>query len=154
MEVIITCGIPTSGKSTFAKKVAEQRGFFILSRDELRIKIFGLDYKQNHKDEVWLTEIYDEMLDIYIDGKENIILDNTHCRTKYLNMAINRFKNTDYQVTVKFFEIGVYTAIYRNIVRYFKTGKWIPIHVIQSMKDNFDKINKDKYEQYGEHILY
>jgi predicted kinase len=147
MEAVILVGIPTSGKSTFAKQL-ESEGWFVLSRDSLREQIFGKNYKQNRKDEEFITEMYDRLLESAISEKMSIVLDNTHCRDKYIRQAMNYFKGTKYHVFIKFFEIGFYHALYRNVIRYIKTGKWIPIHVIENMYNNYKKIDQDTYEMH------
>jgi predicted kinase len=147
MEAIILVGIPTSGKSTFAKSL-EAEGWFVLSRDALREQIFGKGYKQNHKDEEFITEMYERLLESAISENMNIVLDNTHCRNRYIQQAMNYFKGTSYYVYIKFFDIGLYHALYRNVIRYIKTGKWIPIKVIQNMYNSYKNINQYHYEMH------
>lgn len=156
--VIILCGIPTSGKSTWADSYQKNEYIRyhgediriprIISRDKIRLDTFGIKYKQNNKDEQLVTEIFDKMITLCIDNKLNIIIDNAHTVAKYLNASINRFKSTDYTINVKFFDIPLWLAYYRNITRRWRTGKWIPFNVIKRMKKNFKNLNKKDYAKY------
>lgn len=153
-NVIILCGIPTSGKSTWATKLTKNapydrddfRSYYILSRDQLRIDIYGKNYKPTQEKEKFITGRFNSLLDKLIQYKRPIILDNTHCKESYLKEALKRFAGTGYIVRIKFFDIPLWKAYYRNIKRYLMTGKWIPVKVIKQMKANYDKINKKTYE--------
>ncbi|AHY25201.1 polynucleotide kinase [Pectobacterium bacteriophage PM2] len=49
-EIILTVGCPGSGKSTWARKYAEQnQGYFIINRDSLRVGIHGDIERNNYK---------------------------------------------------------------------------------------------------------
>ena len=152
--VTILCGIPTSGKSTWAneewRKSYELKGMIagvrLISRDELRLRIYGKNYKPSSKKEKYITEVFDRTVTSSMLQKRDIILDNTHCKESYLKEALKRFENTGYKVQVKFFDLPLWKAYYRNIKRNLSTGKWIPMNVIKAMKKNYDKINKKNYE--------
>lgn len=154
--VIILCGIPTSGKSTWVTKLTRNdhydrddfRSYYILSRDQLRLDIYGKNYKPSQDKEKFITGHFNALLDKLIQYKRPIILDNTHCKESYLKEALKRFEGTEYVVKIKFFDLPLWKAYYRNIKRYLMTGKWIPWSVIKSMKKNYDKINKKDYAKY------
>ena len=129
--VIITVGIPCSGKSTWVEK--NKNNFFVISRDQIRANMFGKKYKQNKQSENLVTRRFNNMLSYRMELQENIILDNTHCKEAYLKAAIQMFHNTKYVVIVKFFDISLHKAYVRNIRRWFKTRKWIPFKVIKNM---------------------
>lgn len=154
--VIITCGIPTSGKSTWANKLRmihthrdDFRRYRIVSRDAIRLRLYGASYKPSSDKEKFITKVFNETLDAYIEAKFNIILDNTHCKEVYLKEALKRFDSTDYYVRIKFFDLPLWKAFIRNWKRRLRTGKYIPWNVIKAMKKNYDKINKKNYEQYA-----
>jgi predicted kinase len=154
--VIILSGIPTSGKSTWAKMYQninymagdDFRSYRIVSRDKIREQCFPQPYIINKDNENKVTGIYNEMIENCMKAKVPMILDNTHCKEQYLKEALKKFEGTDYRVKMKFFDIPLWKAYYRNIIRNWRTGKWIPIKVIESMKKNYDKINKKNYERY------
>jgi len=126
-KLIILSGIPCSGKSTFAKKC----GFPVISCDEIRKEI---------KEEklVW-RRFYRELN--YLNT--NICIDNTNCKQEYINkIKENLNKNVNWDIEIKRFDISLWKAHYRNIIRYLKTGKWIPIKVMNSMYKNYNNLWK------------
>lgn len=146
--VTILVGIPTSGKSTWAIKQRINLYTRIISRDELRLMKFGKNYKHTKQGEDIINTLHNETVDRFILLKRDIILDNAHCREVYIKDTLKRFENTNYTIRIKFFDIPLWKAYYRNIKRKITTGKWIPIKVIQRMKENYDKINKKDYAKY------
>jgi len=55
--LIITCGLPGTGKSTLARSVAERTGFTVLSSDIVRKEMVGLAAKE-HRYEAFAKGIY------------------------------------------------------------------------------------------------
>lgn len=148
----ILSGIPCSGKSTFALQL-KKIGYNIeyISRDAIRLEMYNGDYRKitfSPISEQMVTNIYNGRLRAAIEAKKNIILDNTHCRSSYLKEAIYSFAGTNYKIYVKFFDIPVWKAYIRNVIRYIKERKWIPMKVLRAMDKNYKKINKNDYEQY------
>lgn len=146
--IIVTSGIPCSGKSTWAKK----QFYPIISRDNIREACFNNPYIYSNNNEALVTKYFFERLNrlIALDFK-NIILDNTFCKESYIDDIIKRYP--DCNISVMFFDIPLYKAHYRNIIRYLKTGKWIPISVINQMYKNYNNINKEKYTKYAKHMV-
>lgn len=145
-EIIVLCGVPCSGKSSWASIHQEIYGHAIISRDDIRAE-FWEDYKFSTYNEARVTTIFNHYLNQRITTNCSVILDNTHCSEKYLNAEIKR-KPEDYTLKIIFFDCPLWLAHYRNVIRFVTTGKWIPVKVINNMKKNYDKIQKDRYEQY------
>lgn len=147
--VTILVGIPTSGKSTWTRS-QKGPGIVSISRDEVRLKVFGRDYKFSSHNEKVVTQWFNEELEYSMDKQLNIILDNTHCKEAYIDEVLKKFKDKDYNVRIKFFDISLCHAIYRNIIRRWKEGKhkWIPIKVLKQFKHNLYKIDRKKYANY------
>lgn len=152
--VIILCGIPTSGKSTWATKYAKRhpitdsRAFFIVSRDHLRKEMFGKNYKHSLENETKVTNHFNQLIGFMLLVERNLIIDNTHCREKYIDEMLNIFESQGWTVIIKYFDLPLWQAYYRNIKRWIFTGRWIPISVLKNMKKNYDKLNRKKYRRY------
>lgn len=146
-QVKILSGIPCSGKSTYTKTCT---GYKIISRDRIRLDMFGYDYKQVDKSERQVANMFNKILDIMIENKDNIIIDNTNVKETHLNEFIKKFNGSGYDIEIKFFDILLWKAKYRNVIRRLKTGKWTPINVINQMYNSFQKINRSNYKQYIE----
>lgn len=143
-EIIILCGIPTSGKSTFALYQQKIHKHIILSRDNIRDKFFGKDYVHSRKNEEEITKIFNTWYNKYVKEEKDLILDNCHTKEVYLDNWLRQCPK-GYTMRIVFFDISLWKAYYRNIVRWILTGKWIPFKVLNDMKKNYDKINKSKY---------
>lgn len=150
--VEILVGIPCSGKSSYVKKrMSEFRPDTIvsISRDDLRESFYGKKYKPNKFREQEVTKVFNYELEYYLSsrGTEVVILDNTHCKEKYIDEYINKL-GKQFKIKVIFFDIPLWKAQLRNIGRRIKTGKWIPIGIITQMYKNLQKINRSKYNEY------
>ena len=149
--VFITCGIPCSGKSTWIKNTLTPAGFKSISRDDIRLEMYKCKYSDipfTPQSEHMITNVFDNRVTTAITKREDIVLDNTHCRSSYLKEAIYRFAGTDYKIYVVFFDIPIWKAYLRNIIRYIKEGKWIPKDVMKAMYKNYNKINQKDYDNY------
>lgn len=134
----ILIGIPTSGKTTYALKQRQ----IILSRDNLRESYFGKKYKQNNNSEKIITDKFWEHFNKICRSEQNFIIDNTNCNEKYLNEYCHALDTYGYSYSFKYFDISLKKAFYRNIIRWIKTGKYIPFNVIKNMKKRFDKLKR------------
>lgn len=130
--VNILIGIPTSGKSTWAKK----QNLPIISCDEIR-KEFGTNYDPKLEKLVW-----DCFYRRISEMKEDFIIDNTNCKIGYIN-KIKETIGKDFKIEYIWFSISLWKAFLRNIIRYFKEDKWIPIDVLKNMFKNFNKLKKE-----------
>lgn len=143
-EIVVLCGIPCSGKSSWASTVQEILPYRIISRDTIRTQQAGGNYVYNQRNENRVTAIADAQYDLAVQAKRDIILDNTHCKPGYLDIAI-KHKPAGYSLKVIFFDCPLWKAYIRNVKRWLQTGKWIPVKVIKNMKKNYDKIDQSKY---------
>lgn len=148
--IIIMSGIPCSGKSTWARKYQKHdyRYVQIISKDNIRKYLFGdlSKYKINNEDEKSVETEFQTMLYRAVTGEypNTIIIDNTHCREKYLDQYIKTLKKGN-SLYIKFIDCSLIKALFRNLVRKVLTRRWIPIKILKIMKSNYDHINRDKY---------
>lgn len=153
-KIIILAGIPCSGKSSWVNHYLFNDGLDItrvVSRDTIRESpMFAKPYHYSKENEDLVTDVFNTELDAYLKAPNIrcVILDNTHCREKYIDEVIKKYSSAAYQVYIKFFDIPVWKALVRNVIRRIKTRnpyKWIPLKIMLDMKKNYDKINKKKY---------
>jgi len=144
-EIIILCGIPTSGKSTLRNELMSKKIYIPISRDDVRYGGWGKNYRHSKGNEEIVTAICNGYFEESIKAKYNIIIDNTNCREKYLVDWIQRVPE-NYTYRVIFLDIPLWKAYYRNIMKWIDTGKWVPFKSINDMKRNYDKINRKKYQ--------
>jgi len=128
----VLIGMPCSGKSTWAEK----QGIPIISCDRIRQE-FNTNYNPKIENQVW--EIFYGRLASF---KEDFIIDNTNCKQSYINKIKSVLKDK-FEIEYIWFDVPLWKAKYRNIIRYLKTGKWIPIKVLENMYKNYKNLKND-----------
>lgn len=82
--LICMVGLPRSGKTTWAKKYAEQCGGVIVNPDSIRLALTGKRFLPSAEGQVWVTaHLMVESLFEY--GYETVILDATNVRRNRRN---------------------------------------------------------------------
>lgn len=158
--LIILCGIPCSGKSTWTAKNTNKLAqrfhapVIVVSRDTIRESIFDMKkYKYDQKGEAKVTSLFYRQLSNALGvDKAVIILDNTHVKPDRINVYFSMFKtmidNGSMDIYVKFFDVALWRAKWRNYWRNKKTGKYISNQVFEGMYNNYKKLDKSKYHKY------
>lgn len=90
-KLIMLIGIPGSGKSTYAEKIAERESAVVISSDRLREELFGnvLELRRNSK---LFGEMYKRALQYLSEGK-NVVLDATNITGCKRKSILNKFKS-------------------------------------------------------------
>lgn len=144
-NIIIMCGLPASGKSTYAKKNFSDDKSIILSSDDIREKYFGDVNDQNHNEEVFKK--INKLILFYVNDNniQNIIFDATNINKKRRFYFINNLKNffnklhissiTDkLEFTCLLFATPYDICLSRNLER----DRTIPDNAIKRMYLNFN----------------
>ena len=86
-QLLIYSGLQASGKSTKARewvaKDPEHR--FRVNWDELRLQLFGPDWKWNHSDEQKMKAESWDITKTYLEGGYSVVIDNTNLTTSVRN---------------------------------------------------------------------
>jgi predicted kinase len=123
--LILTIGLPRSGKSTWAKKT----GFPIVNRDAIRLALHGQPFILEA--EPMVTAIEDYMVkSLFLAGNKVVIVDATHMKRKY----IERWIKEDWETKVKIFD----TPKEECIQRAYRTDKSYLIPIIEKMTEERD----------------
>jgi len=137
-RAIILVGIPTSGKSTFRQEHYDK--FFTICRDDIRILLHGGKYVFDPKKEKMVTNQVNMMCKAAIDKGLDVIIDQTNCKRANLQAIVEKFEDT-HEIIIYVLDIPLWKAYIRNVLRYLRTGKFIPFKVIRIMKDNLAGMN-------------
>jgi predicted kinase len=122
MKAIITVGVSSSGKSTFAKELVGQ-GWMDVNRDEIRFEHFcnGVRdwnlYKFTKEKENYVTQIQERMVDGASVVGMNVIISDTNINDKTRNFWVSRLTDLGYDVEVKYFDIDLMEALQRDANR-------------------------------------
>jgi predicted ABC-type ATPase len=137
-KLIITRGVPASGKSTFARAwVAEDPDNRIrVNRDDLRFVIYG---KYWGVDEQHITKVQNELLEFWMQSEQNreIVLDNTSLKASNVKDAARIARKHGYTVEVKDFPIAQSDAIRRDAERELAGDRSVGASVIRGFFQRF-----------------
>jgi predicted kinase len=134
--IILLCGIPASGKSTWAKNVPDIN-YRILSTDKWldnKAKQLNKNYSEVFNEYIGeALEDFIEKLYLYIELRKNIIVDQTnyniHSRYKKLKLCDN------YNKVAVYFEISLEDAIVRSCNR----GRTVPRAVLEKYYNDYER---------------
>lgn len=148
-ELIILSGIPCAGKTTWARDFIKHKQDGIvayISKDKLRKEQYGDNYRHSRDKEKFIKLLERDLIDKYINHPtiQYIIVDNTHCKHKYFDYLIQTY-GKKVRTSILFFDIPLRKAYYRNIIRYFKSSKWIPFRDMKKLYQNYKELDRYKY---------
>lgn len=141
MELILLCGIPTSGKSSYTKTLLSQpywENAVVLSTDNY-IQMVA-EKSQSTYNEVFddyiaqATEVMWDQLKFAIAEGRDVVIDQTNLTRKSRKQKTSRVPNT-YRKRAVYFEISLKEALERNKHR---EGKFIPESVLKRMYHTFE----------------
>ena len=129
----LMCGIPGSGKSTWAKHKVEQTGGVWISRDAIRFSIIKDDEDYfSHEDEVLAKFFGDVQEQLNNPLVEDIVVDASHLSPKARQATLGRLNLTNAtEVNCVMFGVPVAVAIKRNDQREGRAK--VPHSVIRRM---------------------
>jgi predicted kinase len=135
-ELIMLCGIPTSGKSTYSKAY-QYRDYVRISSDDILDEIAkqeGRTYNQVFQKNIKLAiGAMNRMLQKAIKDERNILWDQTNLTAKQRKEKLRLVPSTYRKVAV-WFNIPLKEAMIRNTQR---GGKIIPPEVLIRMSEEF-----------------
>ena len=132
-KIILTRGLPASGKSTWAKEFVRFNPNTVrVSRDDLRSQLYpGADYRDI--DEDLITEAETALVRAALRQGKTVVVDAMHLQQRY----INRWQKLGYPVEIVEFHTDEATLLVRNTNR----DSRVPNHVIVNNYKKFT--NKD-----------
>jgi len=131
-KIILLCGIPASGKSTWANKfILNNSNYVRINRDMYRLMLDGSQI-MDFKGEKLVTELVNNAIVLATKSKYNVLVDQTNVNLKYLNEMV-AFCEKIADVEFKIFDITEKVAIERDSNRDAKVGA----KVIKKMYKNY-----------------
>ena len=140
--LIILTGPPGSGKSTVTKILKEViPSFEVASTDNIIEHLCdqeGITYAEGFTKFIGkATSEYNKKLSEYISNKTNVVVDRTNMNEKGRQKLLNSFSG--YNRYAIAFELDDNELNRRNEKRANETGKTIPPHVMESMKESYQR---------------
>lgn len=123
-QIILTSGIPASGKSTWSKEfVKANPSFKRINKDSLREMIDCSAYSKNNEE--LISKIQNQLISTFIKNGNSIVIDNTHVKKSFFN-DIKKFASSlkeEIEISEKLFHIDIDEAIERDNKREAKVGE-------------------------------
>jgi len=150
-EIIITRGLPGSGKSTWAKSFASIAGnTAIVERDELRLQLFGCYWTGKPEDEERVTRLQDKLVRSYLAEGTRVVISDTHLPDRSVKKWLKLGAELGVPVsTQEFRHVPLAQVLIQNASRPVKQAKEVPAEVIRDKYERFIKgRNLDKEVTY------
>lgn len=128
--LILTIGLPRSGKSTWAKS----QGHPIVNPDSIRLALHGKDFISSSEPFVWAIA-YNMARSLFIAGHKTVIIDATNTTAKRRNEW--RWRFTDVRIECKIFN----TPKEECIKRAKSCGREDLIAVIEQMNERWENLS-------------
>jgi predicted kinase len=140
VEIILTRGLPASGKSTWAKEwVAEDSDWRLrINRDDLRFQLFNKYWPLTRMQEDHVTLMEEIMVEAAVKAKVSVVVDATHLKAAYVKRWYDIGNRLGVPVNVKDFETDVELCVLRDEQRDRQVGE----EVIRDLYTRF--FNKGK----------
>ena len=82
MRLILVCGLPGTGKTTVAKKIADKTGSFVFNTDIIRKELFKKP-RYTDKEKELVYKLLFEMAEKFLRSTKNVILDGTFYKKEF-----------------------------------------------------------------------
>lgn len=132
-KLTILCGIPGSGKSTWAQNNGWRTGAFTICPDSYREKFTGSPSNMSRDKEVWAACYKD--LEDWLKLGRNVVYDATSRNRKSRKKLIDIAKRQGVEVTAVFFKTPFWKCVWRNFWR----ERRVPVKVIWNMLKTLEK---------------
>lgn len=144
LKLIMTRGLPASGKSTYARTLSES-GYYRVNKDDIREMLFGEHYKRKHEKQVIWTR--DAMVRAALEHNKSVVVDDTNfnpVHEKTLKKIAEEF-GAEFEVNDSFLNVSIEECIRRDLKRNRSVGE----RVIRDMYHQFVKkpVNAPEYDE-------
>jgi predicted kinase len=137
-KVLMLKGLPASGKSTHARKLAQQ-GWKRINKDDLRAMID--DGKWSKGNEKFILRVRDALIENALSQGHDVVVDDTNLAPKHETVIKELADYWDAEFSVLFFDTDVEECIKRDLKRPVSVGE----KVIRDMYDQFLKPEPEVY---------
>ena len=131
-------GVPGSGKTTLAKKIAE-KGFQYINADGIREELYGNAAEQGDKEEVF--NLFFQRLEELITVGTDVIIDNTNLNTKQRKPILDRAQQFGYSdVQLWLLDVPLELCLVRNKSR----ERIVPEDIVTNMFMELNRSGRPK----------
>lgn len=131
-EFVMMCGLPASGKSSYAKSLSESDGYIVCSSDAIRYELYGDETVQSNNDKVF--HILHKRVKENLKNGKNVVYDATNISAKRRKGFLSEIKNIDCHKVCIIMATPYEVCIERNLLR----DRNVPEDVIERMYRNWN----------------
>ena len=147
--MVMMCGLPASGKSTYAKELSEKINAVVLSSDTLRLEMFGDETDQNHNQQVF-QELHKRIKEC-LRSNNNAIMDCTNISSKRRRAFLNELKKIDCIKNCVIMATPYKQCLENNKSRERKIPEWVIEKMYRKWQtphtfEGFDKIDIEYWD--------
>ena len=144
--LIVLCGLPGSGKSTYANYLTESGHFECVSTDQIRKRFYGNENIQGNGKKVFDTAFL--QLQTFGLSKKNCVFDATNVTSKARRRVLQECRSYYNLIVCKYIDIPLEVCLHRNSQR----ERVVPKEVILRMANQFTMPSKEEGFDYVDTI--
>ena len=143
----VLIGLPGSGKSTWARQIADRLNVVVVGSDEVRCEFQANGQNPLNGDAVF-AEV-ERRARVLLQADRSVILDATHYRRRYRTYAIDLARQLSVPCVAVWFDTPLTEALRRNE---WRTGdrfgeQRIPDDIIRDIAAHLDPPGKDEFDR-------
>lgn len=134
VEIVLTRGLPASGKSTWARSwvAADPSSRVRVNRDDIRFQLYGAYWGEN-VDEYVVTQVERAMVAAAVEQGKCVVIDATHLRAR----NITEWRKVYPRLVIQDFELPLDKLVSRDKDRALFEERWVGERVIRDMAQRF-----------------
>lgn len=137
-RIILMIGVPGSGKTTLAQKIAE-KGWKYINADSIRLELYGNAAEQGDKEQVF-TLFFTRLEELMMEGVD-VIIDNTNLNPKQRKPILERCEKFGYSdIQLWLLDIPLELCLERNRSR----DRIVPEDIVSNMYVELYKSGRPK----------
>lgn len=146
-KAFVMVGIPGSGKSTYAEKLAKEQNATIVSGDCIRDQLEASGISEPCWSEIW-SLVEEEVADAAECGR-NVIIDGTHVGASHRAETVMLLRSYGYfDIEAIILDLPLATCMERNAKRKRKVADYVIAHMFKTLQESLPTIYSEPFSRF------